>query len=73
MMKNPLQHFCIRTLQRIINTLNIKGMLSLVLLKQPVLHALDAIRHEPCGAVVAARKMCKEQMVVLATHFVGLF
>lgn len=47
--------------------------LSFVLLKQPVLHALDAIRHEPCGAVVAARKMYKELMVVLATHFVGFF
>ena len=44
-----------------------------MLLKQPVLHALDAIRYEPCGAVVAACKMGEEQMVAFAAHLVGLF
>lgn len=48
-------------------------MMSFVLLKQPVLHALDAICYEPCGAVVAACKMGKEQMAALAAHLVGLF
>ena len=42
-----------------------------MLLKQPILHALYAVGHEPCGAMIAACKMGEQQMIALGTHFVG--